>query len=771
MKKTRIILGIATAGIAGLATYANAQAPAENPEPEVSESGEAPNDSIVGAMYDDLQEVVVTGVRPVVTTDGATTTYNVDEDPGAAGTTLLDLLRKVPMVTVDAEDNILLKGEGNFKIMVNGKEDPTLSANASQIFKMMPANAVTKVEVITEPGAKYDAEGTGGIINLVTIRNQSQDGYNVGANLYANNRMSGFGVNGRVKTGRVTIGANFDYSNGRYNATKHKSEQTTLYLDPVTGDGTHILKTNLMQQTPYTYIDGGLKLSWEPTDVDLISINASVNRVKADISQDKDGNLENLMYEAVRSEDGEWIPGKLLWSDKSIFVAGISNLGSTAQFSYQHNFSPMRHLLGISYQFSYGKNSLDSENQLLAAVNTSSIPLTLNHQLNITREHTVQVDYTNDFNTQQHLLETGAKAIFRRNGVFGAMSIGQDASTLVQDTENQSDLTQIQDITSLYASYTGIFGNINTKAGVRYEHTHMGNRYHLGLMKDFTRDLNDVVPNAAVSYSFGPAQNLRLAYQMRIARPTANQINPYMLVISNMQVMQGNPDLKSEHNNNISLTYSQFTGSVGGNIGVEYSQVNNQISDIIATNGNMILQTYANIGKRRTVALNGFLHWSIIPRMTLGINGRLEYADIRSYSPDYANNGWGGNAGANWNYKLLSGWNFSAYGGWSSRRIQLQGYNSGWHYYGIAVNKELLKDKSLTIGINANNFLEKSIEFKHEMSNRDSRQSSISKISNWNVGINISWNFGGLKQDVKTTSNSIVNDDKSSANGASLSTN
>lgn len=116
-----------------------------------------------------LGEIVVTGQRKLVESDGATLTYNVDEDPASTTSSVIEMLRKVPMVSVDAEDNIKVKGQSNFKIYLNGKEDPMLSGDPKTILKSMPAASIKKIEVITEPGAKYDAEGTAGILNIVTV--------------------------------------------------------------------------------------------------------------------------------------------------------------------------------------------------------------------------------------------------------------------------------------------------------------------------------------------------------------------------------------------------------------------------------------------------------------------------------------------------------------------------------------------------------------------------------------------------------------------------
>lgn len=765
MNRIAITIIGAAAVSAGLTAAASSAVTGQTEKTENTPVADEVPDSVAIPTYDELDEVVVVGARPVVKTDGATTTYSVDDDPSSTGMTLLDMLRKVPMVSVDGEDNIRLKGEQNFKILVNGKEDPTLSANASQILKMMPANAVSRIEVITEPGAKYDAEGTGGVINLITISNQSQDGYSVGLDANFSNRFAGASGNVRVKTGNVTIGANVDYANGRMFNTRNYADNTTIYKDPQTGMPISILTGHSDQNSKFDFLGAGLKMSWDMTPSDLVTVNLNFNRVKGDVSGFTD---RSHMNEAIVGADGSVTEGRRLWSYASDLTGGMTNVSTTAMASYQHSFPGDRNDLVISYQFSYGRNLLDAFTHMVESENYAGVPWTRNYSLNINREHTAQIDYTNNFNSSKHLLETGAKLIIRRNGDDSYMAFGPEQESVVGSDADRTDMTQLQDVGAVYASYTGNFGPVSAKGGLRYEHTRMGNRYHMGELEDFTRNLNDVVPNAAVSYSFSPTENLRLAYQMRISRPTISQVSPYVFAPMPFEKQMGNPDLKSEHSNNVSLTYSNFAGVIGGNIGVEYNQVDNMISDYVFIDNGVRVSTYGNIGHKRSGALNGFLMWTIIPRMSLSLNGRVEYLSLKSVSPDYSNHGWQGNWGANWNYMLTSGWSFTAFGGHGTRNLNLQGYHSGWHYYGIGVTKSLLKDQSLKIGVTANNFLEKEQKYPSFQSTHEADIKRVWCTKNWNLGINISWNFGNLRQDIKKTSVDIVNDDQSKASNGSF---
>ena len=131
-----------------------------------------------------------------------------------------------------------------------------------------------------------------------------------------------------------------------------------------------------------------------------------------------------------------------------------------------------------------------------------------------------------------------------------------------------------------------------------------------------------------------------------------------------------------------------------------------------------------------------------------------------------SNAGWNLNYGANWNYSLSSGFKFNVYGGQNTRGYHLDGYNSGWHYYGFGISKSFLKDDALTLTVNANNFLQKRNIYKSVTAIKGYYSTFENKNENWNVGVSLSWRFGSLKSDVKKTAVSISNDDKSSLKGS-----
>ncbi|MBD5357234.1 MAG: TonB-dependent receptor [Bacteroides sp.] len=710
-----------------------------------------PGDSIEGSYYD-LEDVVIAVEKPLVQTDGATLTYNMEEDPSAKGNTLIDALRKVPMVTIDGENNIRINGQENFKIYVNGKEDPALSANYKNILRAMPAEAVSKIEVITEPGAKYDAEGTAGILNLITIKKDSSDGYS--GSLSANFSKSNYGASlyGRLKKKRLSMSANIDFANGDLFPQINNNE---FYVENLNSTDSRFQKTNMHQEVKFKYIGGGLNLSYDLSDKDLITANGNIHAVRPQF---------NNAFTSTET----FAPDMTMTS--YLFRVGKPKLtfsGLTAGASWQHDFSKPGHKTILSYQYNHGFNRILIDFLTKEQTGLTIIPVfERQDSKEYNNEHTIQLDYINPF-TDIHTLEAGIKGVFRRNDANAHFYYGSDRLDATESLSDRTDLIQIQDVFAGYATYSGKFGNLSTNAGLRYEHTRMGIDFKWSDTPDFINHLNDLVPNAALVYSFSTASNLRLAYQMRISRPSVNQINPYERQIIVNTVDKGNPDLSSEKANKITLTYSNFGMTAGGNIGVEYSSVDNAIAQYVYSIGDITYNSYANIGYNRNFAVFGFFNWSAVKRMQLSVNARLTRQMFSAGKQDLHNAGWSITYGANWNYSLVSGYKFNAYGGHTTRNYNLQGYSNGWYYYGIGISKDFLSNKSLTVALNANNFLQSHSTYRNYSHTPILTTRNKITNNNWNVGMSVTWNFGNLKSDVKKTSASINNDDQSAVGGKS----
>ena len=694
-----------------------------------------------------LDEVEVVARKPIIKAEPDKLVYDLSEDPATKSNTIIEMLRKVPMVTVDGDDNIKVNGSGDFKVYVNGRPDPMLSQNAKEVLKAMPASAIKKIEVITEPGAKYDAEGVGGILNLVTETRTSTDGFLANFTAAASNRDATGTVYARAKQGKVTLSAN--YSNIRQFENSHSNYGEREIFNSTT-EHYNISNMNIDQHSQVHI--GDLQLSFEADTLNLFTLSGNVVGVKG--FGVIDGDFQALDIDRQRT-----------WSYKSKIDADITYTTASANAAYQHTFRRPGHNIVLSYQYNYGKTGRDMTNDYFDFYNYSPLQNHRNEVTTPSNEHTIQLDYVNPF-SQMHILETGAKYINRRSDNYSHYFM-DNAGTFEQDFNRSVDLQQYQDVAALYASYTFNYKQFGFNAGLRYEHTRMGVDFMSDGYEDFSTTLDDLVPSAMVSYRLGVAGMLRLNYNRRITRPNVDSMNPYKDSTDPTNVQYGNPDLTSVENDQVTLSMSDFSHRIGYTLSLKYNQTSNMINQYTYMDNSVFYTTYHNFGSQKMTTLSGYATWTITPKIRLSINGAVNYTDYKDTEMHIANSGWSGNIGGDFNYDMPWKLRLNAYGGYGTQSISLQGRGTGWNYYGLSISRKFLKEDRLEVSINANQFLTPYVDYVTITETDVFRSEQVFRNKQWKVGISISYRLGGLKQDVKKASKSIINDDliKSESSG------
>lgn len=730
--KTRILVVI----MLGIAAFIN-RAFAQEPEPEYL-------DSVPESAADDklLEEVVVTASKPLIQTSADKTTYNMDEDPSAQTATVIDALRKVPMVTVDADGNIKLKGEGNFKIYMNGKPNPALSANYKEILRAMPASAVKKVEVITEPGAKYDAEGVGGIINIVTESSSRLNGWTATINATGSNHNVGGGVNALLKLDKVSMNLNYNHSYNMNNGIRQQS--TTTYLnDPISHRYLIGGKMNVNNNFDF----GSFQASWEPNSQNLFTANANLFSYDVPINT-------LLSYEMFDTQ------GQRRWSYKSHTDIKMSNLSYTVGANWQHNFRTPEHNIVLLYQYNRA-NSKEDRTYIYEDYEDYpyTIPASRQEQRYPDNEHTFQLDYTLPF-LQKHTFETGAKYILRRNYGDTYRYDSPDGNDWIVNEEASVSMKQHQDVGALYAAYTGQYGSWILKGGMRYEHARLSSKFRTPGYENFSQDLNDLVPNFMVAYTLPDYSSLRLSYQMRITRPALEQLNPYRKEDSPLHVSYGNPELISQKANNVSLTYSNFTLPVQLNLTLGYNYTDKMILQYqFLGSDNVSYTTYGNLGHCNQGSMFAYIAYPITNAMKLSANVGCNYTDYKSGPVNVHNHGWGWNAGGDFSYQMPWDLELNVFGGAGNNGVSFQGKSSVWSYHGLGIAKSMLAEKRLRITLSASNFCKPTLKYNQTTYTPDMIVQNTGKFNAWNVGINISYRIGSFKGEVKSTAKTILNDD------------
>lgn len=726
-----------------------------------------------GTLYitdasNELGQVEVVAQKPLVKADIDKIEYNVQDDPDSKSNSVLEMLRKVPLVTVDGEDNIKVNGSSSFKVYVNGKPNNMMSNNPTEVLKSMPANSIKHIEVITNPGPKYDAEGVGGILNIVTV-GSGLEGYTATFSGNVSNMGAGGGLFGTVKSGKLTVSARYNYNyNDRPRSYSGGNRRT---VGDVT-EGSSDLDYDGSSKGHGNFQSGSMEASYEIDTLRLVSMSfglwgggnnsTSINNTLATAP-----GTSNELYRYV--SDGR---SKSSWYS---IDGGVD---------YQRMFHVKDRMFTLSYKINTSPQTSDSYstyNDMHAATDWEDFLKRLydlnNDGSQNTMEHTFQADYTTPIG-KIHTLEAGAKYILRDNSSEDDRYERQIGTTgdYVLDEEHSSHYKHQNDILAAYMGYGLRVKKISGRLGVRYEHTKQEVKYLLGRGDDFNKNFDDVVPSASIGYKLTDMSNLRFGYNMRIYRPGIWYLNPYLNDSNPTNISQGNSHLDSEKSHSFNLSYSNFTQKFNINLSARYSFTNNSIEQVTEqvkdteieglqnpTGKEVLYSTYQNIGKSRNASLSGYVNWNATSNTRIYANLYGNYTYMEGAN-GLKNDGWNLFAYGGAQQSLPHDWRISLniYG--QTPWIMLQGKGSSFFDYGLSVNKSFL-NKRLTLSAFASNFFKKYTSPTSSIEGVGFTQDSWNRYTRQRFGVSVSYRIGELKASVKKAARTISNDDVKGGGG------
>ncbi|MDP4267358.1 MAG: TonB-dependent receptor [Bacteroidota bacterium] len=715
-----------------------------------------------------LKSVNVVATKPLVKATIDKITYDAEQDPEAKASTALDLMRKVPMITVDGQDNIQLKGSSNFKIFLNGKPSNLFNDNPGQILKSFPANMIKNIEVITQPGAKYDAEGVGGIINIVTAQMSNAKGYSATVNTQAGSMgLFGTGLNIAAQTGKFSFSGNYNFSNFVPSKVTTTSDRNVYQSDSYTPQYYAVHQVaSVKNNVPAQFGQG--ELSYEIDSLNLLTV--SFNRHFGNQHGDNSAFTNNYGY--IPNTNSEQTGGfAYSQSNSQRQNWGSTDLGT----DYQHSFHKKGESVTLSYKWSNTPNNSNYE-----ATNTidplfHSIPQiglaqwSKSNNDASSNEHTFQVDFSNPVGKDK-TLEVGAKYILRLNESFSNeqykfFNFTKDYPySLYPESQYNTFFKNNQDIIGTYLSYTANFGKFGFKPGIRYEYTlqHITNQD-----TTFNSDYGVVVPSVTFSYQLPSMQTLKLGYNMRIQRPGIGYLSPYVDRRDPNYITYGNPDLDPEKNHNISLGYSRFASKYNISAELTYTFINNAIEQysFIRPGSNIQEITYGNIGHNNKLFLNAFGSYSGLTWLNFYLNADVGYVDLKSNSYNMSNTGFTGHMYFGGSLILPKNFRISFGGGANLPQVNLQGSQSSFVHTYTALSKDFL-DKKLNISL-VGVYLPKShIDITTNGYNTITgnptfyQHTDVHIIKPYELRINISYRIGNLTAQVKKTRATISNDDQ-----------
>ncbi|MDB5024758.1 MAG: hypothetical protein JWP78_2513 [Mucilaginibacter sp.] len=696
-----------------------------------------------------LKEVAITGTAGLVENKIDKIVYNAEKDLTAAGGNATDVLQKVPLVAVDINGNVSLRGDQNVRVLINGKPSGATSASLSDVLKTIPADQIKSIEVITSPSAKYDAEGTAGIINIITKQK------NVSG-------ISG-SVSGGVGTRQNNGNINLNYNKNRFRLGINAGGNLTW------------------PQTSLTTFDQHINTAATGTQpaIDIENLNRSSSNIKrhgaiGSVTMGYDFNAFNSLNSTFRLNDGGFnIHGlgtykQTNFNDPSKNQVYTGNTMSHNHFGgfdwnidYTHKFKKEGEELDISGQWSHSVITTDYTN-LFTAVNPSQTGD--NNGKN--NEYTLQADYTVPV-SKVLKVEAGGKTIQRRiNSVYDIFDTDNSGANAVRDSLNSNLYDYTQNVYAGYAVLTFTLPkSYSILAGSRFEETRItgnpqdpfqnANSALFQNLQPFSSNYSTYIPSLTIQKAFGN-NTVKLTYSKRIQRPSLQFLNPF-INRSNIQSQSvGNPNLGPETSQTIELNYNAFVKTSVLNFSVYYKNTKNLIEGIAkpiteVIRGDTVQGTrteFSNVGSNNSFGASFF--GSINPIKILTIRGSINaftyspapsglFASSASSTGTYLQYTAFGSA----SITLQSGFIAEAFGFTNSPRRTIQGTNPAFGIYAFGVRKQFLNKKA-SIGINTVQPFSKNKYFNQNISSPGFTQTSSTAFPFRSVGITFSYSFGKL---------------------------
>ncbi|GAA3970889.1 outer membrane beta-barrel family protein [Pedobacter ginsengiterrae] len=676
----------------------------------------------ISSTENSLAEVQVTGTKAVIENKIDRMVYNAEADGTNAGGDATDVMRKVPMLSVDMNGNVQLRG-GAVRVLINGKPSGTMASSVADALKMIPAEQIKSVEVITSPSAKYDAEGSGGIINIITKKSNAQ-GVSGTVNASAGTRQNNGSFNLTAKTGRLSVntslGTNLAYAQ---NSRVVILNQTTLNngsLNSVSQDG-----YSKWSRQGY---NGSLGLDYDFNAYNNISTNVKMNSF---------------------SNGG---PGASNYIINGLPATNVSDMDMTFNnldwnVDYRKTSKKEGEEFSISAQLSSGRTPTSFSNILTSAAFPAGFQ-TISNNTGKNNEYTFQTDYTYPF-TKTTTLEVGAKAILR--------DIKSQFDNAAQDFEYNQDVSSVYGVVSFELTK-----KLKFKGGVRGEYTQIDfNTQNSGVQKN---DYFNLFPSAILSQTLKGNATLKLSYNRRLQRPGQSYLNPFRNESDQFNIMQGNPQLNPELSDNFELGYNTYIKGSIINASVFYRRtggvIESSISPISENGTNKTYTSYINVGTAQTYGMNVFASYNPKPKWTLMTNIGLNTYEVTNTVLNIS-------TGTFLNYNIFGrsaygfgkGYNFELFGVVNSPRRTYQGKTDAMIFYGASFKKEILKKKG-SIGINTLNPFNRDLHIQ-TVNNSVTATGTVYQSQNIyyplrSFGVNFSYSFGKLKF---TEKKKIKNDD------------
>src|SRR5882762_3742180 len=682
-----------------------------------------------------LHEIIVQGQKTLVEEKVDRTVYHAENDLTTKGGDATDVLKRVPLLTVDMDGNVSLKGSTSVIVLINNKPSTITSNSVADALKQIPADMIKNVEVITSPSSKYDAEGSAGIINIVLKKN-TLEGVFLTADGSVGNRGSNIGLQSSYRKGKMGFSL-AGFNRNTYNGIgKFSNQQTTRQ----NGD------TVLNIQGANTYTNGvtnQFTLGW---DYDINKQNSLT--ASARYGQRNQTSYQDQLFTETYPLTGP--PSFRLQKVKNTTVSDNVD----ASINYTRTFLKKDREFNFMAIYSRNNPTTGFVTDSLSQVDYGVLKSYKNENRGHTQEVIFQADFQEPIKANQQI-EFGAKDIMRSvaSEYSYSKAVGANGEYQLSSSPLLSNgFNYNQSITSGYISYTLTTAKDYTiKAGGRYEYTHI-NAHFQGKPDIQIPSYGVLVPSINVSRKLKNGNLIKASYNRRIQRPSLRDLNPNLQASNPLNATIGNPNLKPEYADNYELAYKTFIKSTSINLSTFIRNNTNDIQQARIVRHDTIVAISQNIGAENNYGVSIFVNIPFSNRFSINGGTDMYYRILKNNSNDpfinASNHGLVRNYRLFCNYSFSNGWAFQFFGNFPGRSINLQRYRTNPISYSVGVRKDVMH-KNGSIGLGVDNFLTPSYEVHSPLTSAYLAQYTTNTLYLFAVKVNFSYKIGRLSQDKK----------------------
>ena len=701
-----------------------------------------------------LENVVVTADKPVVESKIDKIVYNATSDITSQGGLAIDVLKKVPQVTVDIDGNVELQGNSNIRFLINGKPSSVFGNSVSDALASIPASQIKSIEAITNPGAKYDSQGTGGIINII-LQDNKMEGINSNINLSAGSRLENGSANINVR--HNNFGLNAFFSGNAQLKSEVPFTQNRVSSDS-TGENITTLNQTGKSDLERNGFRSGIGFDWNISKNDDIVGSIGYNQFYSRTTGLTDQEEMVKDISGVTSSDTFTLRNADSWTR---FKSVDYNL------EYKKKFKKEGQELDILYSASNGRpNSEFTQTQTYAG---DPLPYSGSASKNpgTDNENDISLDYSQPI-SKNFMLETGVKGVFHNiNSINNASVYTPFNDQFAPDSLQSYNMKYNMQVYAGYLSASfKLFNFLDVKAGARYEHTDVG----IDFPNTSVPSYGTFVPSIVISHSFNKNSSLKLAYGKRIERPDYRALNPFENLSDPYNITTGNPLLKPEIGHNFELGYST-TFKKGGNIYVSLiERINTQdvkqmttfyptylIGDSLYMN--VSVTAPLNIGTEYNTGISASGSVPVTSKLNIRGNLMMTYRNVVSDVTGNISTGLRARLNMNASWQLPKDLMIEMFGMYSAPSNNVQGKVPQFFIYTFAFRKMFL-NKNASLGFTATNPFNKYVRQETTISTVNSNSTMIREMPLRSFGISFTYKFGKIefsKNNKEEDDNSFLN--------------